>query len=93
MEVVDHQAGMRQALGQSSGIAGVGVDHRGGDAGEPRFGLGAQPLRDRSSAATGHDVYEAVAVQVHEPGDQQRGMGGVGGQERRLVDADRSGHA
>jgi hypothetical protein len=85
VEVVDHQIGVWEPIGQTPRVAGVGVERHRGDAAQSRRWSRGQPPTNPVRGAAFDDVEEPVTVQVDEPGHQQRRMLGTGGQERGLV--------
>jgi hypothetical protein len=93
MEVVDHEPGVGQALGDGSGIGLVGVDDHMADPGQPPCRLGCQPLGHRDRAASRQNIDEAAGVEIDDPGHQHGGVLGGGGQERGLIEAHRAGGA
>ena len=90
MEVIDHQPGVGQAVGDRGGVGLVGVDHHMADPGQPRRRLRRQPVGDRHGAASRQNIDQAAGVEVDDPGHQQRRVLGGGRQERRLIEPDRA---
>jgi hypothetical protein len=93
VEVIDDQLGVRQSIGQPTGVAGVGVKGDGPDGRQPRRRPGGQPVGNPLRGAAFDHIQESVAVQVDEAGDQQGRVLGGGGEERMLIDAERAGSA
>jgi hypothetical protein len=90
MEVIHDQPGGGQALGDGGGVGLVGVDDHMADPGQPRRWRGRQPVGDSGSAASRQNIDQTTLVEVDDPGHQQRRALGGGGEERGLIQPDRS---
>ena len=89
VEVVDHDRRVGQVADRAVGVAPVRVQGHRLDTGEPTRLPSTEPGAHRLGRAPGHDVEQVAVLEVHEAGHEDRRVGRVGGQERRLVEPER----